>query len=187
MSPRSAWIIVRRRVSPHLARRARGGLRRPRPEGSPLEARAARTFTKTAARYQMYHALALVLVGLLALHVSLAVVERRRGVLRRPASLIFSGLLYAWPSAVQRSLGAIVPAGGHLPSLSAGSLWHRWRRSSQKNSPDRHGQCAVTIRACVNRTRFLHSRYQPASVTVKPVPAPPARGQAACARRAAGA
>jgi uncharacterized membrane protein YgdD (TMEM256/DUF423 family) len=66
---------------------------------------------ETAARYQMYHALALVLVGLLA--------ERRNSAALRLAgglfvvgSLLFCGSLYALVLTRIKLLGAITPLGG---------------------------------------------------------------------------
>src|SRR5262249_26044053 len=62
----------------------------------------------TAARYQMYHALALLIVGLLA--------ERRDCLCKHLAgaamflgTVIFSGCLYALVLTGQKSLGAVVP------------------------------------------------------------------------------
>jgi uncharacterized membrane protein YgdD (TMEM256/DUF423 family) len=68
---------------------------------------------ETAARYQMYHALALLAVGLLAqrrpyssLHVA--------GLAMFLGTLIFSGCLYALVLTGAKVLGAIVPIGGVL-------------------------------------------------------------------------
>jgi uncharacterized membrane protein YgdD (TMEM256/DUF423 family) len=68
---------------------------------------------ETAARYQMYHALALLFVGILA--------ARRRGLAIHFAGmamtagvLIFSGCLYALVLSGQKWLGAVVPIGGAL-------------------------------------------------------------------------
>jgi uncharacterized membrane protein YgdD (TMEM256/DUF423 family) len=67
----------------------------------------------TAAQYQMYHALALLAVGLLAarrcgLTVNLA------GTAMTAGTLIFSGCLYALVLTNVRMLGAVVPIGGSL-------------------------------------------------------------------------
>jgi len=66
---------------------------------------------ETAARYQMYHAIALLFIGLWA--------ERRPAKALRVASaafvcgsLVFSGFLYALVLTQQKWLGAIVPIGG---------------------------------------------------------------------------
>ena len=66
---------------------------------------------ETAARYQMYHALALLAVGLLTARrcgwaINLAGVAFTLGV------LIFSGCLYALVLTGQKWLGAVVPIGG---------------------------------------------------------------------------
>lgn len=82
---------------------------------------------KTGAEYQMYHALALLAVGLLALH--------------RPAPaltvagwsfvigiVIFSGCLYLLTITGQRGLGAIVPIGGTAFIVGWGALaWGAFR------------------------------------------------------------
>jgi uncharacterized membrane protein YgdD (TMEM256/DUF423 family) len=68
---------------------------------------------ETAARYQMYHALALLAVGLLAIRrcgwaVNVA------GLAMTLGTLIFSGCLYAYVLGGPRWLGAVVPIGGTL-------------------------------------------------------------------------
>jgi uncharacterized membrane protein YgdD (TMEM256/DUF423 family) len=68
---------------------------------------------ETAARYQMYHALALLVVGLLAarrggLAIHLA------GTAMTLGTLIFCGCLYALVLSGQKWLGVIVPIGGVL-------------------------------------------------------------------------
>lgn len=68
---------------------------------------------ETAARYQMYHALALLAVGLLAarrdgLAIHLA------GTAMTAGTILFSGCLYALVLCGQEWLGAIVPIGGTL-------------------------------------------------------------------------
>lgn len=68
---------------------------------------------ETAVRYQMYHALALVLVGLLAGRQSSAALAVS-GICFLLGTLIFSGLLYALVFTGLRWLGAIVPIGGTL-------------------------------------------------------------------------
>ena len=64
-----------------------------------------------AVRYQMYHALALVLVGLLALQWSSSWLHAAGGCFTA-GILIFSGLLYALALGGPKILGAIVPIGG---------------------------------------------------------------------------
>lgn len=75
-----------------------------------LDADALRVF-ETAARFQMYHALALLAVGLLAI--------RRRslalnvaGALFALGTLLFSGSLYALALSGVGALGAVAPVGG---------------------------------------------------------------------------
>src|SRR5262245_8949072 len=82
---------------------------------------------ETAARYQMYHALALLAVGLLA--------DRRPSPLLHAAggamtigTLVFSGCLYGLVLSGPAVLGAIVPIGGSLLILgwillAAAALW----------------------------------------------------------------
>jgi len=66
---------------------------------------------ETAARYQMYHALALIAVGLLGVKVdSLAI--RVAGVAFTAGSVLFSGSLYALVFTNIRALGIITPFGG---------------------------------------------------------------------------
>lgn len=71
---------------------------------------------ETGARYQMYHALALVLVGVLALRVSpdaqgLSSLKWAGG-LFLAGTLLFSGSLYVLALSGQRWLGAVTPLGG---------------------------------------------------------------------------
>jgi uncharacterized membrane protein YgdD (TMEM256/DUF423 family) len=79
---------------------------------------------ETAARYHMYHALALTLTAVLAVlpldTVGLSGAERRRGLFVTAAALflggtvVFSGTLYALALSGARWLGAITPLGGLL-------------------------------------------------------------------------
>jgi uncharacterized membrane protein YgdD (TMEM256/DUF423 family) len=66
---------------------------------------------ETAVRYHMYHALALVLVGLCALQTPSAWLNAA-GACFTAGILIFSGLLYAYALGGPSILGAIVPIGG---------------------------------------------------------------------------
>ncbi|MCX5747772.1 MAG: DUF423 domain-containing protein [Proteobacteria bacterium] len=68
-----------------------------------LDARALEVF-ETAARYQMYHALAMVLAGLLG--------ARLPGVVFQVGIVVFSGSLYALSLSGVKGLGAITPLGG---------------------------------------------------------------------------
>ncbi|MBP7147161.1 MAG: DUF423 domain-containing protein [Acidobacteria bacterium] len=64
---------------------------------------------ETGARYQVYHALALVLAGLLAAH---GLPARLAGWLFVAGILVFSGTLYLMAFGGPRWLGAITPVGG---------------------------------------------------------------------------
>jgi uncharacterized membrane protein YgdD (TMEM256/DUF423 family) len=68
---------------------------------------------ETAARYQIYHALALLGVGLLAARRASPAVHAA-GAAMTLGTLIFSGCLYALVLTGQRWLGAVVPIGGGL-------------------------------------------------------------------------
>lgn len=68
---------------------------------------------ETAARYQMYHALALLAVGLLAAR-SPSRLLNLAGFSMTLGTLIFSGCLYALVLTGERRLGAVVPLGGIL-------------------------------------------------------------------------
>jgi uncharacterized membrane protein YgdD (TMEM256/DUF423 family) len=67
----------------------------------------------TAAQYQMYHALALLAVGLLAAR-RCGVAVHLAGTAFTAGTLIFSGCLYAFVLTTVRVLGAAVPVGGSL-------------------------------------------------------------------------
>jgi uncharacterized membrane protein YgdD (TMEM256/DUF423 family) len=86
-----------------------------------LDARALEVF-ETGARYQMYHALAMIAVGL-------AVSAGVRGAaasgwLFQAGIALFSGSLYAIALSGVRALGPITPLGGLL--FLAGWLWLAW-------------------------------------------------------------
>ena len=68
---------------------------------------------ETAARYQMYHALALLAVGLLAAR-SPSRFLNLGGISMTLGTLIFSGCLYAIALTGERWLGRVVPIGGVL-------------------------------------------------------------------------
>jgi uncharacterized membrane protein YgdD (TMEM256/DUF423 family) len=80
-----------------------------------LEARALEIF-ETAARYQMYHALAMVLAGVLTVRGAATA-----GWLFQAGILVFSGSLYALALSDIKVLGAITPLGGL--AFLAGWLW----------------------------------------------------------------
>lgn len=73
---------------------------------------------ETGARYQMYHALAIVLCAALASTVSGA---RTAGWLMQAGIVLFSGSLYALALSDVKVLGAITPFGGVL--FIAGWVW----------------------------------------------------------------
>ena len=67
---------------------------------------------ETAVHYHIYHALGLLAVGLLALHLPEAVLPRWAGVLMVAGLVLFSGSLYILSLSGVRWLGAITPIGG---------------------------------------------------------------------------
>jgi uncharacterized membrane protein YgdD (TMEM256/DUF423 family) len=78
---------------------------------------------ETAARYQMYHALAMLAVGLAAQALRTTSL-RVAGLLFLVGTLVFSGSLYALVLTGERWLGAITPIGGL--ALMAGWLAFAW-------------------------------------------------------------
>jgi uncharacterized membrane protein YgdD (TMEM256/DUF423 family) len=86
-----------------------------------LDARALEVF-ETGARYQMYHALALVLAGFLATTVARG--AHVAGWLFQAGIVLFSGSLYALSLTGIKTLGAITPVGG--VAFLAGWLWLAW-------------------------------------------------------------
>ncbi|MSP62659.1 MAG: DUF423 domain-containing protein [Myxococcales bacterium] len=78
---------------------------------------------ETAARYQMFHALALLAVGLLAARVP-SQAATAAGWLFALGTVIFSGSLYALALSGVRVLGAVTPLGG--VALLAGWLALAW-------------------------------------------------------------
>lgn len=68
---------------------------------------------ETAARYQMYHAVALVGLGLFASRIDQSMLQVS-GFSFLAGTLIFSGTLYALVLTGNRSLGAVTPVGGAL-------------------------------------------------------------------------
>ena len=67
---------------------------------------------ETAVHYHVYHALGLLIVGLLALHLPATAYLRWSGTLMAGGLLLFSGSLYALSLSGHRWLGAITPLGG---------------------------------------------------------------------------
>lgn len=87
-----------------------------------LEPRALEIF-ETAARYQMYHALALVLCGAIATRGATTA-----GWILQLGILVFSGSLYALSLTGVKVLGAITPLGGLAFLIGWGVLaWSAWR------------------------------------------------------------
>jgi uncharacterized membrane protein YgdD (TMEM256/DUF423 family) len=87
-----------------------------------LDARALEVF-ETGARYQMYHAFAIVLAGLLV-SLGLARGAQTAGWLFQAGIVLFSGSLYALALTGVKTLGAITPLGGL--AFLAGWLWLAW-------------------------------------------------------------
>ena len=85
---------------------------------SRLEPRALEIF-ETAARYQMFHALAMILCGVIATRGATTA-----GWLFQAGILVFSGSLYALALTDVKILGAITPLGGL--AFLAGWLWLAW-------------------------------------------------------------
>jgi uncharacterized membrane protein YgdD (TMEM256/DUF423 family) len=67
---------------------------------------------QTASQYHVYHALGLLVVGLLAVHVPTSSPLRWSGWLMLLGTVLFSGSLYLLAITGQRWLGAITPLGG---------------------------------------------------------------------------
>ena len=91
-----------------------------------LDARALAVF-ETGARYQMYHAVAIVLAGILAtsgLASGAARGAQTAGWIFQAGIVLFSGSLYALAVTGSKGLGAITPLGGL--AFLAGWLWLAW-------------------------------------------------------------
>jgi uncharacterized membrane protein YgdD (TMEM256/DUF423 family) len=67
---------------------------------------------QTGCQYHVYHALGLLAVGLLGLHLPASTALRASGWLMLAGTLLFSGSLYLLAVTGQRWLGAITPLGG---------------------------------------------------------------------------
>ena len=76
----------------------------------------------TASQYHFYHALALLLVGVLARQAGTGVITA--GWILFAGMLVFSGSLYVLVLSGQKWLGAITPVGG--TALIIGWLWLAW-------------------------------------------------------------
>ena len=86
---------------------------------------------RTAVRYQMYHAIGLILVGVLAQQSPSRWFDAA-GWLMLCGIILFSGLLYAWLATGRRPFVFLVPAGGVafiiawlLTAVGACGLWPR--------------------------------------------------------------
>ena len=90
-----------------------------------LDARALEVF-ETGARYHMYHAFALVLVGLVGMTASSGAMRgsQTAGWLFQGGIVLFSGSLYALALTGTKGLGAITPIGGL--AFIVGWLWLAW-------------------------------------------------------------
>ena len=75
-----------------------------------LEPAALETF-ETAVRYQMYHALGLIVVGLLVFRGASGLLTAA-GILFFLGTLLFSGGVYAWLATAQKPFVMVVPIGG---------------------------------------------------------------------------
>jgi len=91
---------------------------------------------ETAARYQMYHALALLAVGVLTLRTRGKLVQSAGWAMTAGVS-IFSGCLYGLVLSGQKLLGAIVPIGGMLMLVGWGLLALGVLRLAIPVEPDR--------------------------------------------------
>jgi uncharacterized membrane protein YgdD (TMEM256/DUF423 family) len=83
-----------------------------------LDARALEVF-ETGARYQMYHALAIILAGVIAGRGA-----QTAGWIFQAGIVLFSGSLYALALSGTKVLGAVTPLGG--VAFLAGWLWLAW-------------------------------------------------------------
>jgi len=87
-----------------------------------LDARALEVF-ETAARYQMYHAVAIILAGIIATSGATRGAQTA-GWIFQAGIVLFSGSLYVLALTGIKGLGAITPLGG--VAFLAGWLWLGW-------------------------------------------------------------
>jgi uncharacterized membrane protein YgdD (TMEM256/DUF423 family) len=87
-----------------------------------LDTRALEIF-ETAARYQMYHAVAMVLAGVVATSRAISGAQTA-GWIFQAGIVLFSGSLYALALTGIKGLGAVTPLGGI--AFLAGWLWLSW-------------------------------------------------------------
>jgi uncharacterized membrane protein YgdD (TMEM256/DUF423 family) len=117
--PRSGWIALgalNGLIAVAAGAFAAHGLR------ERLDARALEVF-ETGARYQMYHALAMVAAGVVASATSVRGAHVS-GWLFQVGIVLFSGSLYALALTGTKGIGAITPIGG--VAFLAGWLWLAW-------------------------------------------------------------
>ena len=115
--PRSGWIALgalNAAIAVAAGAFAAHGLR------ERLDARSLEVF-ETGARYQMYHAFAILIAGLLATSVRGA---QTAAWLFQIGIVLFSGSLYALALTGVKGLGAVTPLGGL--AFLAGWLWLSW-------------------------------------------------------------
>ena len=113
---------------------------------------------ETGARYQMYHALALVLVGLLAARAPSGLLAAS-GWLFAAGTVLFSGSLYLLAVTGARTLGAITPFGGLCFlagwALLAASALRRGRAREALHKP---AYCESRFSRCVGQPRRCASQ-----------------------------
>ncbi|HHW77461.1 MAG TPA: DUF423 domain-containing protein [Xanthomonadaceae bacterium] len=100
---------------------------------------------QTAVHYHVYHALGLLAVGLLALHLPATASLRGAGVLMAAGLVLFSGSLYALSLSGSRWLGAITPIGGAAFLLAWLLLTIAVVRSGQTEAPIRAAAGEATV------------------------------------------
>ncbi len=100
---------------------------------------------QTAVHYHVYHALGLLAVGLLALHLPATALLRGAGVLMAAGLVLFSGSLYALSLSGSRWLGAITPIGGAAFLLAWLLLTIAVVRSGQTEAPIRAAAGEATV------------------------------------------
>ncbi|HEU4734116.1 MAG TPA: DUF423 domain-containing protein [Kofleriaceae bacterium] len=91
-----------------------------------LDARALEVF-ETGARYQMYHAIAIVLAAVIAMCTATPGLARGAhiaGWIFQGGIIVFSGSLYVLSLSGVRAIGAVTPIGG--VAFLAGWLWLAW-------------------------------------------------------------
>lgn len=121
-----------------------------------LAGRRIHTF-EVAVRYQMYHSLALVLVGLLALFARSAWLNAA-GWLFLAGILLFSGLLYGWVLLQVRWMAMIVPLGGTAFILGWLALAAAGLLAGRQGSPASRAIDEAPLRASLAREPLAERR-----------------------------